>query len=434
MALEQINNIEQVEKYPLVYIAIGIQIVFYLIDQVLNYLQLTYSQKRDMPKEIKYLGFTEREFVLSQVYSFDKLVYGSISSAFSQGIKIVFLLGYLNPFIWDNVSNVLPFINKESEYQNAFGFLLIHSLLDQVLEIPFNYFQTFTLEQRYGFNKTTLKTFITDIIKTNIISQIITAILLFGYLQVVEYGGKYFYFYALIFVLVVIFLMMLIYPNFIAPLFNKYEELPEGDLKNGINKLAEKNEFPLTKIYSVDGSARSSHSNAYFFGFGKNKRIVLFDTLINQLNHQEIYAVLCHEIGHWKYSHTFKHLGALMIRVFTFFYLFSFVIYNDSFFVSFGYSQKSVFIGTYLFVEFFVPINTLMNIFTMTMSRRYEFQADNYAFQMGYAKQLYVGLIKMFKENASNLLPHPIYSWYHYSHPPLKERLEQIENLLKRSN
>lgn len=109
--------------------------------------------------------------------------------------------------------------------------------------------------------------------------------------------------------------MMLIYPNFIAPLFNKYEELPEGELKEGIEKLAVKNTFPLTKIYSVDGSTRSSHSNAYFFGFGKNKRIVLFDTLINQLNNSEIYAVLCHEIGHWKYSHTFKHLGALMVKI-----------------------------------------------------------------------------------------------------------------------
>lgn len=117
----------------------------------------------------------------------------------------------------------------------------------------------------------------------------------------------------MVFVLVVIFLMMLIYPNFIAPLFNKYEELEEGELKTGIEKLAAVNEFPLTKLFKVDGSTRSSHSNAYFFGFGKNKRIVLYDTLLNQLAPKEIYAVLCHEIGHWKYSHTFKHLAVLIV-------------------------------------------------------------------------------------------------------------------------
>jgi STE24 endopeptidase len=144
------------------------------------------------------------------------------------------------------------------------------------------------------------------------------------------------------FVLATIFLMMLIYPNFIAPLFNKYEELEEGELKTGIEKLAVQNEFPLRKLFKVDGSTRSSHSNAYFFGFGKNKRIVLYDTLLNQLENTEIYAVLCHEMGHWKYSHTFKHLGALMLRVFVFFYLFSYVIYSDAFYTNFGYSQKSV--------------------------------------------------------------------------------------------
>jgi len=144
------------------------------------------------------------------------------------------------------------------------------------------------------------------------------------------------------FVLATIFLMMLIYPNFIAPLFNKYEVLEEGELKTGIEKLAVQNEFPLRKLFKVDGSTRSSHSNAYFFGFGKNKRIVLYDTLLNQLENKEIYAVLCHEMGHWKYSHTFKHLGALMLRVFVFFYLFSYVIYSDAFYTNFGYSQKSV--------------------------------------------------------------------------------------------
>lgn len=166
---------------------------------------------------------------------------------------------------------------------------------------------------------------------------------------------------------------MLIYPNFIAPLFNKYEELEEGELKTGIEKLAVQNEFPLRKLFKVDGSTRSSHSNAYFFGFGKNKRIVLYDTLLNQLENKEIYAVLCHEMGHWKYSHTFKHLGALMLRVFVFFYLFSYVIYSDAFYTNFGYSQKSIFVGTFLFIELFTPINTAMNVFAMSMSRLYEF-------------------------------------------------------------
>ncbi|EGR31269.1 hypothetical protein IMG5_114790 [Ichthyophthirius multifiliis] len=318
------------------------------------------------------------------------------------------------------------------QFQMAFAYTIVSSIIGQILEIPFSIFYNFILEERYGFNNQTLSLFIKDQIKNNIVGLILTPILLYLYLKIVEVGGQYFYIYVVIFILFFIFLFQWIWPNFIAPLYNKYEELEEGELKLGINKLAEQNDFPLKKLFKVDGSTRSSHSNAYFFGFGKNKRIVLFDTLINQLEKTEIYAVLCHEIGHWKFNHTFKHIGFLMIKIFLFFYLFQFFIYEDYFYKSFGFNQKSIFIGSNLFVGLFIPINQILSVIQMSLSRIYEFQADQYAFQMGYAQQLCDGLIKMFKENSGNLLPHPIYSWYHYSHPPLKERLDYINNLQKK--
>jgi len=256
--------------------------------------------------------------------------------------------------------------------------------------------------------------------------------ILLGLLYVIEIGGKYFYIYVEIFVILVAFIMITIYPHLIAPLFNKFTELEDGELKEKIKKLAEQVNFPLTKIFVVDGSKRSSHSNAYFFGLGKNKRIVLFDTLLKQMNDEEILAILCHELGHWTYGHMWKQMVKSFLQMFVIFYLYGFFSSNDDLFRSFGFQDKSILIGLGLFLRLYSPVSYILGIISLRLSRTYEFQADKYAVDFNYGELLYSGLIKLFKENSGDMDPDPLYAAFHYTHPTFVERLSYIKSIDKK--
>ncbi|KAH9271840.1 hypothetical protein BASA83_005942 [Batrachochytrium salamandrivorans] len=219
---------------------------------------------------------------------------------------------------------------------------------------------------------------------------------------------------------------MIAYPTFIQPLFNKFDSLPDGELKVKIDALAKSVEFPLTKVFVVDGSKRSSHSNAYFFGLFKNKRIVIFDTLLEQATHNEVLAILAHELGHWQFSHTTKRLAIIQTHLFMVFFLFSKVIALDSLYMSFGFDSKPIIIGFLLFQFIFTPAESIMGFVMNLISRHDEFQADSYAKKLNYATDLKNGLIKIHLKNSSNLNPDKLYSIWHYSHPPLVERLSAI--------
>ena len=244
---------------------------------------------------------------------------------------------------------------------------------------------------------------------------------------VVDYGGEYFFFYVQIFIIAVMFIMMLLYPNFIAPLFNTFTELEDGELKDGINKLAESLKFPTSKIYVIDGSKRTSHSNAYFYGFWKYKRIVLFDTLLKQVSNNEIYAILCHEMGHWEKNHFWINVSFAFAQVFALFYLFGFFRNVAEIYLSFGYNEKSTFIGIYLFSMIYAPVAFFLEKIHLRISRSNEFEADAYANNFGYSKHLCEGLIKLNKENLSDMDPDPLYSSFHNTHPTLLERLNALE-------
>jgi STE24 endopeptidase len=214
-------------------------------------------------------------------------------------------------------------------------------------------YSNFVVEERHGFNKLTLTTFITDIFKTLFLTAVVAMPVLAGFLKVINWAGENFTFYVFIFMVVFQLFFIIIFPIFIQPFFNKFTPLEQGSLKSKIDGLASKLSFPLTKIFVVDGSKRSNHSNAYFFGFFRNKRIVLFDTLIEKNTEDEIEAVLAHELGHWFYSHTFQNLIIAQMHFFAMFYVFSVVINVSSMYTQFGFDTKPVIVGFLLFQVFY---------------------------------------------------------------------------------
>eukprot|EP00744_Colponema_vietnamica_P006444 GILI01009361.1.p1 GENE.GILI01009361.1~~GILI01009361.1.p1 ORF type:complete len:272 (-),score=93.51 GILI01009361.1:240-1055(-) len=243
---------------------------------------------------------------------------------------------------------------------------------------------------------------------------------------VIRWGGPHFYFYVWIFVMCVSLFFITIYPHFIAPLFNTFTELPQGTLRFAIEELAGRLNFPLTRLYVVDGSKRSGHSNAYFYGFFKNKRIVLFDTLLDQVDEQETLAILAHELGHWKHNHVSINFAISSVTIFIQFFLFGQVINSGDIYTSFGFDTRAVLIGLFVFAQIFSPVSYILNICMTFFSRHCEFQADAFAVGLGFSQPLSSGLVKIHTENLGNMNPDPLYSAYHFSHPPLIERLRAI--------
>mmetsp|Transcript_123531 Transcript_123531/g.357197 ORF Transcript_123531/g.357197 Transcript_123531/m.357197 type:complete len:237 (+) Transcript_123531:3-713(+) len=224
---------------------------------------------------------------------------------------------------------------------------------------------------------------------------------------------------------------MWISPNVIQPIFNKFETLKDEELRGKIESLASEVSFPLTKLFQIDGSKRSSHSNAYFFGFWKYKRIVLYDTLLH-LKHDDILAILCHELGHWKFGHTTYNLVISSVHIFVLFYLYGMVMYSGSFSKDmvrqFGYGDSdAVMVSLMVFMMLYSPTEQTITLLMTLLSRTFEFQADRFAATMGRGEALCSGLFQIHEENKGDLNPDSWYSWYHFSHPPLVERLRALK-------
>ena len=357
--------------------------------------------------------------------------------------SLALLLGGYMPFNWDlsgfflfNVGLLKPTDSPlYQEILTTIVFMFLLTMHDTVISIPFALYKTFYLEQKHGFNKSSLSLFIRD----RLMSLALTIVLGFPVASfvvwLVRWGGPYFYYYVWSFLFVMSIVMMTIYPTLIAPLFNKYTPLDKGPLYEAIEKLAKRVEFPLTKLFVVDGSKRSAHSNAYFYGFFKNKRIVLYDTLVEQVEQSELLAILGHEIGHWKLWHTQQGFIITQLYSFALFLAFSFVQSNHAMFTSFGFNFSQniaehptpVFVGLMLFSQtFWSPVDKLLSLFMNFNSRRNEFAADRYAQSLGMEDDLCKGLIKISIENLGNMVPDSLYSLYHFSHPPLVERLSAL--------
>lgn len=385
------------------------------------------------------LSATQNKFDKSRAYGLDKSTFGLVSGAYKQLEATAFLLlGYL-PFMWTTSGKALMALNLDSnsEIYRALMLLTLTTIYETLTGIPFGLYSTFVVEARHGFNKQTLGLFLKDKMKGFMLFIVIgfpvTAVLIY----VIRWGGEYFYMYVWAFLFLFSVIMMTLYPVLIMPLFNKFKPLEEGALRTRIETLAASLQFPLTKLFVTDGSKRSSHSNAYFFGFFKSKRIVLFDTLLEQATHDEIVAILGHELGHRKLWHTMQGFVIQQIYILASFYVFGRCMNDAELFASFGFvgdSSKPVIIGFLLFSQtIWAPVEHVLSFLMTLNTRKNEFQADAFAVDLGYDVPLKSGLTKLAIENLSNMNPDTLYSAYHYSHPPLVERLNAITARAKKS-
>ncbi|PVU91879.1 hypothetical protein BB560_006098 [Smittium megazygosporum] len=395
-------------------------------------------RQRDMlhqiyrPPQIKSL-VSRKAFLEANTYGLDKSSLKMMQSLFEQ-IKLTLAFYYdVLPLIWHYTGSFMHSklgLGPEYEITHAILFFVFTTLINTISSIPFDLYGTFVVEAKHGFNNQTVSLFVTDLLKTILLVSTLGPLVLSGLLWTINKTGDNFYYYVMLFMMLVQFIGITIFPTLIQPLFNKFQPLEQGDLKSAIEALASRVDYPLKKLYVIDGSKRSSHSNAYMYGFFKNKRIVIFDTLLKQTNSQEVCAILAHELGHWKYNHVLKMLVAGQLQIFLIFYLFSLVIKQQKMYSDFNFTTMPVFIGFTLFQYLYIPLDSILTFFFNKLSRKNEFEADAFSKKLGYKEDLKQGLIKIHVENKGNLNPDKLYSAYHYSHPSLVERLRALDDPL----
>jgi len=308
-------------------------------------------------------------------------------------------------------------------------FVGLLTLASGVIDLPFTLYRTFVVEARFGFNKMTPAMFFGDLIKHGLVAAAIGAPVLAAVLWIMDSLGSAWWVYAWAFWLAFSLAAMLLYPTLIAPLFNKFEPMPDGELRSRIEGLLERCGFRADGLFVMDGSRRSAHGNAYFTGFGKGKRIVFFDTLLNRLGGDEIEAVLAHELGHYKHHHIWKRVALIGGGSLAFFALLGWLIDQPWFYEQLGVTSQGNVVALMLFAlvmpVFSFPLSPIMSL----MSRRHEFEADAYAAAQTRSGWLVSALVKLYRDNASTLTPDPLYSSFYDSHPPAALRVAKLQTL-----
>ncbi len=400
-------------------VILAISIVSYLFDQFLDYLNLK-AQRKDIPAEIVDFYNTEK-YQKSLDYQADQQRFSFISSAFSFVISLLMLV--LGGFGW--LDSVLrPFIENEILLALAFfGTIMITS---DLIGIPFQWYSTFVIEEKYSFNKTTAKTFIIDKLKGYLLSAVIGGVLLSVLLYLIQTLGPNFWIWFGLIAAAFILLVNMFYTSLFLPLFNKLTPLGDGDLKNAIEAFARKVNFPLDNIFIMDGSKRSAKANAFFSGIGKKKKIVLFDTLITNHTTEELVAVLAHEVGHFKKKHIVWSYLISIVQVFFVLFILSLMIFNENLSLALGGSTQAIHLNLIAFGILFSPISGITGLLMSLLSRKNEYEADAYAKETYDGSALSNALKKLSVDSLSNLYPHPAYVFFHYSHPPLLKRLEAL--------
>jgi STE24 endopeptidase len=404
------------------YIIIGILLLDYIIERGLAYLN-TRNVKTDLPPQLKGL-YDAEAYSKQQSYFKENQRFGLITSTFS-------LLLILAMFAVGGFALVDMF--AQSLVENAILVSLIFFgiifFANDLLSIPFDLYDHFVIEQRYGFNKVTPKIFVSDKLKGWILGALIGGGLVALISKIYELTADYFWILAwAVMALFSIFITMF-YSQLIVPLFNKQTPLENGELRDEIEKFAQKAGFTLNNIFVMDGSKRSTKANAYFSGLGSKKRIVLFDTLIEELTTQEIVAVLAHEIGHYKKKHTLMALVMSLANSLIMLSVLGFFLDSDVLAQAFGVEKASFHINLLAFGILYTPVSVVLSLFMNMLSRKNEYQADAYAASFGLGENLIEGLKKLSVKSLSNLQPHPAYVFFYHSHPTLLQRMEAIRNL-----
>ena len=365
----------------------------------------------------------ENELEKMDRYTIDKTNLSYVETVIYRAIFLFVILSGLLPWLADVLVHV---------YFLWAGliFFAVPGLIGAVADLPFEYYHLFSIEEKHGFNTLTRKTWLTDLFKSLLITVFIGIFLLSLLLLMIQYAGGSWWAWAWLIFFGFQILMTIIYPTVIAPIFNKFIPLEDGELSEGIRCLAEKEGFAIKGVFQMDAAKRSRHTNAYLSGFGKTKRIVLFDTLLEAHDDDEILAVLAHEIGHSKRNHIKKQLFIMGLFSLILFYLISKMISWAPMYHAFGFSGMPNYAGLFLVAVLWEPLGFFLSPVAMAVSRRFEREADRVAFNaMETAQPLVRALKKMAKDNLSNLRPHPLYVRFNHSHPPLLERIRTLEDM-----
>jgi len=404
----------------LFYIIIAIIIINFIVDKILDTLNAKHYNDA-IPPELQDV-YDEEEYKKSQAYKATNYKFGVWSSTFSIVVTLAFLM-----FGGFEYVDTLARSYSDNSIVIALIFFGIIMLGSDIISTPFAYYKTFVIEEQFGFNKTTKKTFILDKIKGLLMMVVLGGGIIAAIIWFYEETQHLFWLYAWAIVTVFTVFMNMFYAKLIVPMFNKQTPLEEGSLRDKISAYAQTVGFNLDKIFIIDGSKRSTKANAYFSGFGSEKRVTLYDTLVNDLNEEEIVAVLAHEVGHYKKKHIIFNLIASVLLTGLTLYILSIFISNPLLSHALGVSIPSFHVGLIAFGMLYSPISEVTGFIMNHFSRKFEYQADDYAKTTYKAEPLITSLKKLSKNSLSNLTPHPAYVWVHYSHPTLLERVKNLK-------
>lgn len=407
------------DPQAILYIILAIVTISYLFDQALEYLNLRH-QRTDIPSEVA--SFYDRDkYIGSLSYHRDQTNFGFITSGFGFVLSMAMLL--FGGFGW--VDGLLRTVT-DNEMVLALVFFGTILLASDILTMPFQWYATFVIEERYGFNRTTVRTFLLDKLKGYALGALIGGGLLALLIYLIRVIGPNFWIWFAAVASLFVLLMNMFYTSLILPLFNKLTPLPEGELKSAIEEFSRKVDFPLDNIFVIDGSKRSKKANAFFSGIGRKKKIVLYDTLISNHTTEELVAVLAHEVGHYKKKHIVWSLVLSVLQITFTLWILSLMVYNENLSFALGGGQYAIHLNLLAFTILFSPISGITGLLMAVYSRKNEFEADAFARTHYDGRALSDALKKLSVDSLSNLFPHPWYVFFHYSHPPLLKRLKSI--------
>ena len=401
-------------------------VVFLCLDFVLERVLESLNSKHMSPVLPDSLNgiYEEKEYSRFQSYKRENGRLDSWSSGVGFVVMIVFLVA--GGFGWYN-SWVVSL--TDSVVWQTILFVVGLSVVSSVLDIPFDYYATFRIEEKYGFNKTTRRVYWLDTVKELFLSLVLGGVLLALVVWFYTWAGTYFWLYAWGAVTLFSVFMAMFYSQLIVPLFNKQTPLQEGSLRDKIQAFAGKVGFKLDNIYVIDGSKRSTKANAYFTGLGPKKRVVLYDTLIDELTEEEIVAVLAHEVGHYKKRHTLRSMVVSVIQMGVLFWLFSLCVNNVALSEALGGDRAYFQMGLIAFAILYSPVNLILGVGMNVWSRNNEYEADAFAARYYEGDYLVSGLKKISVKSLSNLTPHPLYEYIYYSHPSLLKRIDAVKRI-----
>ncbi len=403
-------------------IILAILVVNYLWEQFLDYLNLSHQQAI-VPRELQ--DFVEPEtYQRTLAYQKAKTHFGFITSGLGMVVMLAILLsggfGWLDEWLRTYIEH--PMIL-------ALAFFGALFLVSDILGTPFQWYHTFVLEEKFGFNKTTVKTFLLDKIKGYFLAILLGVPLLSLLMYTIMQLGANFWIYFLAVMAVFSLLINMFYTSWILPLFNKLTPLEDGDLKQAIEGYSQHVSFPLDNIFVIDGSKRSQKSNAFFSGLGKKKKIVLYDTLIENHDIEELVSILAHEVGHYKKKHIIQSYVLSILQAALLLFILSLMLNNQQLSIALGGTQWSMHLNLVAFGLLYTPVSKVLGVLFNILSRKNEFEADAYAAATSDGGALMLALKKLSVNNLSNLWPHKLFVFFHYSHPPLLQRLRALENL-----